>query len=152
MIAELEDVEFTNPLYKSIYEAFVAGAARGEAIGTLYFMEHGTSEIRAVVAELTTPRYEVSKNWGGEWQIFFPHEKEILHDMAYSNVLRLKFRMIQKLMEDNLDQMKSAGDNTAEFEKYFTIHEQLVAAQKELAVALGIVIPGGGRPAFGASK
>jgi DNA primase len=112
-------------------------------------MEHGTSEIRAVVAELTTPRYEASKHWAAEWHIFFPHEKEILHDMAYSNVLRLKFRMIQKLIEDNLNQMKMAGDNTEEFEKYFTIHEQLITAQKELAVVLGIVIPGGGRPAFG---
>jgi DNA primase len=48
--------------------------------------------------------------------------------------------MIQKLMEENLLQMKQAT-NDDDLEKYFTIHEQLKGAEKELASVLGIVIP-----------
>jgi DNA primase len=47
--------------------------------------------------------------------------------------------MIQKLIEDNLQQMKLAG-NEEDMEKFFTIHEQLKGAEKELAVVLGIVV------------
>jgi DNA primase len=103
-------------------------------------MERSSDEVKSAVAELTTPRYETSKHWGDKYHIYFPHEKEVLNDMAYSNVLRLKFRMIQKLMEENLQQMKVAG-NEEDMEKYFTIHEQLKGAEKELASVLGIVVP-----------
>ena len=140
MLAELEDVEFTTPVFKEIYQAFHDGAGRGEILSTLYFMEHGSSEVKRIVAELTTSRYETSKHWSDKFHIYFPHEREVLQDMAYSNVLRLKFRMIQKLMEENLQQMKQAP-NEEDMEKYFTIHEQLKGAEKELASMLGIVVP-----------
>jgi DNA primase len=140
MLAELEDVEFSNPVYKEIYAAFREGASRGEILDTLYFMEHGSPEVKRAVAELTTARYETSKHWSDKFHIYFPHEREVLHDMAYSNVLRLKFRMIQKLIEENLQQMKQAT-NDEDMEKYFTIHEQLKGAEKELASVLGIVVP-----------
>jgi DNA primase len=140
MLTELEDVEFTNPVYAQIYQQFREGFERGEVPDTLYFMERSSDEVKSAVAELTTPRYETSKHWGDKYHIYFPHEKEVLNDMAYSNVLRLKFRMIQKLMEENLQQMKVAG-NEEDMEKYFTIHEQLKGAEKELASVLGIVVP-----------
>jgi DNA primase len=140
MLSELEDVEFTNPVFKEIYAAFHEGAGRGEILSTLYFMEHGSSEVKRIVAELTTFRYETSKHWSDKYHIYFAHEREVLQDMAYTNVLRLKFRMIQKLMEENLQQMKQAS-NEEDLEKYFTIHEQLKGAEKELASVLGIVVP-----------
>lgn len=139
MMAELEDVEFVNPVYKEIYLVFREGAERGEVRDPLYFMEHGSATARNMVAELTTSRYETSKSWGEEFHIYFPHEREILQDVAYTNVLRLKFRMIQKLMEENLQQMKVATTEE-DLEKHFTIHEQLKGAEKELAVMLGIVV------------
>jgi DNA primase len=140
LLTELEDVDFTNPVYKEIYEAFRQGAERGEIIDTFYFMEHGTEQVKKAVTDLITTRYETSKNWSEKYHIHFPHEKEVLQEVAYSNVLRLKFRMIQKLMDENLQQMKVAVDET-DLDKYFTIHEQLKNAEKELANVLGIVIP-----------
>jgi DNA primase len=140
MMAELEDVEFTNPVYKAIYDGFKQGAEKGEVVDTLYFMEHSPEAVKNTVAELTTSRYETSKHWGDKYHIYFPHEREILNDVAYSNVLRLKFRMIQKLIEENLQQMKQAP-NEGDLEKYFTIHEQLKNAEKDLAAVLGIVVP-----------
>lgn len=140
IITELEDVEFVSPVYKEIYQQFRLGLERGEVLDTLYFMENGSDVVKNAVAELTIPRYETSKHWGDKYHIYFPHEREVLNDMAYSNVLRLKFRMIQKLMEENLQQMKVAI-NDEDMEKYFTIHEQLKGAEKELASVLGIVVP-----------
>ena len=140
MMTELEDVEFTNPVYKEIYRHFKEGAHTGKVIDTLHFMEHGSEAVKQAVAELTTQRYETSKHWSDKYRIHVPHEKEVLHDMAFTNVLRLKFRLIQKLTEDNLQQMKNAA-NEEDLEKYFTIHEQLKGAEKELATLLGIVVP-----------
>jgi DNA primase len=140
MVTELEDVEFTNPVYKAIYTEFRTAAERGQALDTLYFMENSEEAVKNTVAELTTSRYETSKYWGDKYHIYFPHERDILNDLAYSNVLRLKFRMIQKLIEENLQQMKSATSED-DLEKFFTIHEQLKGAERELATVLGIVVP-----------
>jgi DNA primase len=140
MLTELDDVEFTNPVYNEIYKSFKDGAEAGKVVDTLYFMENGSDAVKQEVAELTTSRYETSKHWSEKYHIYFPDEKDILHDLAYTNVLRLKFRLIQKLTEDNLLQMKQAT-NEDDLEKYFTIHEQLKGAEKELANLLGIVVP-----------
>jgi DNA primase len=140
MLTELDDVAFTNPVYEEIYRGFKEGAEAGRVVDTFYFMEHGSEAVKQEVADLTTARYETSKHWSEKYHIYFPEEKEVLHDLAYTNVLRLKFRLIQKLTEDNLLQMKLAT-NEEDMEKYFTIHEQLKGAEKELAALLGIVVP-----------
>jgi DNA primase len=139
LMAELEDVEFISPLYKEIYLIFKKGLTEGHVIDTFYFMENSSEQIRGAVTELMTTRYETSKSWSEKYRIYFPHEKEILHEVAYSNVLRLKFRLIQKLIDENLGQMKLAKTEP-DLEKYFTIHEQLKNAEKELASVLGIVV------------
>lgn len=139
MLTELEEVEFVNPVLREIYETFRQAAERGQIIDTLYFMEHSSEPVKRAVADLTTNRYEVSKLWGDKFHIQIPHEKEVIHEAAYSNVLRLKFRLIQKYMEDNLAQLKLATSEE-DLEKYFSIHENLKNAEKELAVALGIVV------------
>jgi DNA primase len=139
MLTELEDVEFSNPIFKEIYTMFREGADRHVVVDTLYFMEHGSPSVKSMVADLTTSRYHTSKHWSDKYHIFFPHEKEVIHDVAYTNILRLKFRLIQRLMEENLAEMKQAGDDT-DMEKYFTIHEQLKGAEREIAGILGIVI------------
>jgi DNA primase len=44
------------------------------------------------------------------------------------------------MTEDNLQQMKNAT-NEEDLERFFTIHEQLKGAEKDLAGMLGIVVP-----------
>lgn len=139
MLTELEEVEFTNPVFNEIYQTFRKAANENIAADTLYFMEHCSDEAKRMVATLTTFRYEASKHWSEKYDIHFPQEKEIVQNAAYTNVLRLKFRLIQKLIEDNLQEMRKAT-NDDDLEKYFTIHEQLKGAEKEIAGLLGIVV------------
>jgi DNA primase len=139
MLTELDEIQFSNPVFKEIYDTFRRGAERNQVVDTLYFMEHSSEQVKQMVADLTTFKYETSTHWSEKYHIFFPHEKDIVKDLAYTNVLRLKFRVIQKLMEDNLVQMKNSS-NDSDLEKYFTIHEQLKGAEKDIAQILGIVI------------
>jgi DNA primase len=139
ILTELEDVEFTNPVLKDIFVMIKGAAERGEVVDTLYFMENGTPAVKSAVADLTTNRYETSKHWADKYHIYITNEKDILQDVAYTNILRLKFRLIQKLIEENLTKLKGATSET-DLENYFTIHEQLKGAEKEIASVLGIVV------------
>jgi DNA primase len=139
MLTELEDVEFSHPVLSEIYQLFKKGASEKVTVDTMYLMENGSTEARRMVAELTTSKYETSKHWSSKYHIYFPQEQEIVQNVAYTNVLRLKFRLIQKLMEENLAQLKQTTSEE-DLERHFTIHEQLKGAEKEIAGTLGIVI------------
>lgn len=139
LIHEMDDVTFTNPVYKIIFETFKENARVGLPTDELFFVEHGTDEVKKAVAELMINRYHASGWWSEKYRIYFPHEKEVIHDMAYSNVLRYKFRAIQKMIDENLLKIKST-DNPEEQDQYLTIHQQLKNAEREVAQTLGIVV------------
>jgi DNA primase len=132
LLHELEDVEFTNPVFHEIYNSFKQGLAKGEVLDNQYFIRNGSDPVKRAVTDLITPRYETSQHWGEKFHIYFPKEHDILNEMALTNVLRLKFRVVQKMMEDNLQvvrQTETSG-NWDELEK----------AETELAGLLGIVV------------
>ncbi|MCU0357310.1 MAG: DNA primase [Cyclobacteriaceae bacterium] len=139
MLYELEEVEFTNPVYKEIFEEFRRKAAEGIRLDNFYFLENGSEEVKRTVADLMTSRYETSPHWSEKFHIYFAHEKEVLKNVSMSNVLRLKFRLIQKMMEDNLQDLK-ASTREEDIDRYLQIHSNLKEMEKEVANELGIVI------------
>jgi DNA primase len=142
LVHELDDVEFTNPAYKEIYLQFRNGLERGDVINNEYFIRNGSDEVRRVVTSLITSRHDVSTHWGDKYKIFIPKEQDVLEKMAMSNVLRLKFRMVQRMMEDNLAEIKKAetADNMDALDEALGMQEGLKQAERELAGLLGIVV------------
>lgn len=142
LLHELEDVEFTNEVFKSIYQKFKEAAHHHQQIKSDYFLHEGNDVIKSAVSELITSRYDISPHWGDKFHIHIPKEKDMLNEMALSNVLRLKFRVVQKMMEDNLQKVKNAesSGNWDELDKVLEIQTGLKKAESELAGSLGIVV------------
>jgi DNA primase len=142
LLQELEDVEFTNPVFREIYDVFKEGLAKGEKIDNQYFIRNGSDPVKRAITDLITVRYETSQHWTNKFKIYFPKEDEILNEMALSNVLRLKFRVVQRMMEDNLQLVKQAevAGNWDELDKALDTQSGLKKAETELADMLGIVI------------
>jgi DNA primase len=139
LLSELDDVEFINPVYREIFDAFKTGSESDTRIDNFYFLENGSDPVKRAVADLMTSRYETSPHWSDKYHIYFPHEKEVIHDVAMSNVLRLKFRLIQKMMEENLKDLKASKDDIT-VDKHLAIHAQLKESERQLASFLGIVV------------
>ncbi|ELR68525.1 DNA primase [Fulvivirga imtechensis AK7] len=139
LLQQLEDVEFSTPVYREILDIFKKKLTEGQVVDSQYFISHCSSEIKKEVVDLMTERHEVSPNWNDKFQIFVPHEHDILENVVFTNVLRLKFRVIQKLIMDNLKKMKGAA-NEEDQDKHFKIHSELKKSEMELAKVLGIVI------------
>ena len=95
-----------------------------------------------MVTELITPRYATSQHWGEKFHIYFPKENDVLNELALNNVLRLKFGVVQKMMEENLMAVKQAeiGGDWDELDKALEMQTGLKKAESELAGLLGIVI------------
>lgn len=139
LLEQLDDVEFATPVYREVLQIFKDKLAEGQVVDSQYFIDNCSSEIKKEVVDLMTERHEVSPNWNNKFQIFVPHEHDILENVVFTNVLRLKFRVIQKLVMENLAKMKEAP-NEEETDRHFKIHSELKKSEMELAKTLGIVI------------
>lgn len=139
LIHELDDVEFSNPVYREIIEIFKQSLQTPKTISTDFLISEGSREVAQAVAELITDRYEVSEWWESKYKIHIPTEEEVLDRAAEGNVLRLKFRLVQKMIEENLQKLKDAKTED-EVDNYFGIHERLKIIERELSSSLGIVI------------
>jgi len=139
---ELDDVTMTNPVYRQIYEEFKKGITQGAVPDSQHFLQHGSEEIKRAVTDLITVRYDLSAHWGDKYKIFIPRDEEMINQLALSNVLRLKFRVVQKMMEENLQKVKQAekGGSWEELEEVLVAQTGLKEAEQELAKLLGIVI------------
>ena len=142
LLNELEDVEFSNPIFKQVFEEFKSGLAKGQIPDSQYFLQHGNDEMKRAVTGLITHRYETSQHWGDKYKIFIPKENDVLNELALTNVLRLKFRVVQKMMEENLIAVKHAEEKSDwdELDKALETQAGLKRAESELAGMLGIVV------------
>lgn len=142
LLHELEDVQFSNKVFREIHDTFEAQLKKGKVPDSRYFLEAGSPEVQQVVTALITDRYEISPHWKEKYHIYFPHEGEILKDVALTNVLRLKFRVVQKMMEENLAKVRTSEEegNWDEVEKCLMRQEGYKTAERELAKLLGIVV------------
>ena len=141
LMHELEDVKFTNVVFVEIYNSFQKMLREGKKIDSQYLMQHGSNEVKKIITDLITSRYEISPHWRDK-HIYVPNESEVLPDMALTNVLRLKFRVVQKMMEANLLQIRNAeqAGSLEDVEKYLEQQNGLKNAERELASVLGIVV------------
>ncbi len=138
LLHELEDVEFSNDVFKEIYKQFKNGYSKGQRIDSEFFLQNGSDPVKRMVTDLVTQRYDTSKHWSEKYQIFFPKDGEELGKKALANVLHLKYRVVQKWIEENKEKIKFVN-NIKEEDELMERQTELKRIDMELAEQLGIV-------------
>ncbi len=138
LLKELEDVEFQTPLYSEIYKIFKDQLKEGHIIDADYYIQNSPPEIKNEIIDLITQRYEISDNWGNK-KIYVPKEEELLNRSAYENIIRLKHKIIKKLLDDNMKEMKRLKDDD-EIERLQKVNIELNKIKVELGKKLGIIV------------
>ncbi|TRX61703.1 DNA primase [Fulvivirga sp. M361] len=140
LIEELREIEFITPIFKTIFEIFQEQHASGNMIDSQYFIRNASNEIKKEVIDLTAVRREVSPIWTDKHQIQIPHEQDFLDHTVYQNITRLKRNIVQKLIEENKENLRDVTD-PLEMDRLFEIQKKLKASEMELSKVLGTVIP-----------
>ena len=140
-ISEFEDLEFTNHTYSKIYHEFYEAKGKGDLIDSAYFLNNGSEDVKKLIAELTTRKHYVSPHWADKYHIIFHDEKEKIHEHAHQNVLRRKYRYVQRLIEENKEKLKDAEKSKSieEIDELVETQTRLKNADVEIAKQLGIV-------------
>ena len=138
---ELEEVEFVTPIYSEIFNSFREALKEGAVVDADFFIKNGSQEVRKEVINLVHEKYEPSSHWLEKFKIYVPIESEDskLERVAYTNILRLKQRVVRKLVEENLVKLERAQTEPAQTEAQ-KVHQELKSAENEIAKELGNVI------------
>lgn len=139
VLSEIEDIEFTIPIYKRILDLIKEDFEKLGVLRESNFISNPDAEIRNEAIALITSRYSISEKWA-RYEIFVPKDEDLLSNMGYLIIMRLKFRSLKFLVKENMLEMKKAEENKEDIIPFLQIHKQLKEAERELASILGIVI------------
>jgi DNA primase len=139
ILTEIDGIEFQTPIYSRILDIFKNQLRMGNIVGADYFVRHWDAAIQAETINLLANKYEISENWENKYQIYIPLEKDMLSHAAFTNILRLKQRIVQDKIAANMKSFASAHTE-AEQERVMRIHMQLKEIEKQIAGYLGNVV------------
>lgn len=143
LLAETQDLEFETPVYEKILLTYRQILRRGEVPSVDLFIRQKDEEMRQVIIDLVTPRHEVSNHWHERHQIFINTESDNLSLTGFKSILRLKRRVVQKMMEEAKQKIKSAESDLeadVKIDELQKIYFELKKVQLEIDKELGIVI------------
>ena len=137
-LREIEDVDFTNESYIEIIKTFKHEFSKDNIIDINYFFSEEYESIKNEVIDLSTSKYEISNKWKDKFNIHVSEESDSLKKTTYNNILRLKFRLVKKMINDNLNNLNNESENINE-EEIMKIHNKLKSTEMEIAKQLGNV-------------
>ena len=135
---EIEDVEFENKNYLEIIEVFKREFKKDKIIDINYFLTDEFSALKDDIIDLSANKYEISKKWRDKFNIYVSEETDSLKKTTYTNILRLKFRLIRKMINDNMQNLNTS-DKVNIDEETIKMHNKLKSAEIDIAKKLGNV-------------
>lgn len=135
---EIEDVAFENKNYIKIIDVFKAELEKGNIIDINYFLNEDYKDLKMDIIDLSASKYELSDKWKNKFNIHVTDESDDLKKSTYSNILRFKFRLIKKMINENL-QILNSNINFEKQQETIKIHNKLKSAEMDIAKQLGNV-------------
>ena len=135
---EIEDIEFENKNYLKIIEVFKNEFKKNKVIDINHFLDGKYKDIKEDIIDLSANKYEISKQWKDKFNIHVTDEIDSLKKTTYTNILRLKFRLIRKMIKDNMQNL-SKSDMVNIDKETIELHSKLKSAEIEIAKQLGNV-------------
>ncbi|MDH5476437.1 MAG: DNA primase [Cyclobacteriaceae bacterium] len=142
ILSELEEIDFKTQVYKEMLQLFKDHLDKGNVINAEYLVHNAPHHIKNEAVDMISEKYLLSKEWEDKFEIIVPDEKANLGKMVEGNILRLKFRLVQQMIDEKMDDIKRSNENTSHSEVEASLKQFNVLKQAEIQIAkqLGIVI------------
>jgi DNA primase len=138
IISELEnEIEFSNPNYQLIFDAYCQALAKEELLKQEFFTLHKNPNVSRLAADIISSPHSMSKRWK-DHGIYTETEDMQLKPAVETAIYSLKIAKIGELIHDKNEQLKTATEDT-EFEVLSEINT-LSKLKKEISAKLGRTI------------
>ncbi|TGE20010.1 DNA primase [Hymenobacter elongatus] len=141
LFGQLEETTIQTPIYADLLHLCRQELEEGRWPDVRTFIQHGRADIRSMVSDLATEKYELSPNWSTH-QIYVPREIDQLQQACDNAILRLNKVNVQRELSIRLEALRHPMDELALLETLHTI-KLLKKMDDELGNMLGTVIPRG---------
>jgi len=111
---------------------------QNKVIDINHFLSDKYKDLKDDVIDLSANKYEISKQWKDKFNIHVTEETDTLKKTTYTNILRLKFRLIRKMIKNNLQNFDKS-DKMKIDEDTIKLHNKLKSAEIDIAKKLGNV-------------
>jgi DNA primase len=133
-----DELEFTNLIYKQIFEDVKDLIERGEEVAERYFVYHDHAGVRELAVDIFTSRYELSKVWKRkEAHVELPGEN--LGFEVPKTLLSYKMMVVEKALSQlrtNLEDAEKKRDIDV-LNQVLVRLQRLEGVKRELSVGLG---------------
>jgi DNA primase len=139
LFSQLDDTPIRTPLYADMLHLCRQEMEQGRWPEVRTFIQHSRGDIRGLVSDLATEKYELSPNWSTH-QIYVPRELDQLQQACDNAILRLNKVNVQRELSARLDSLREPLDEETLME---TLHAVKLLKQMDdqLGNMLGTVIP-----------
>jgi len=133
-----DELEFTNLVYKQIFEDVKDLIERGEDVAERYFVYHDQAAVRELAVDIFTSRYELSKVWKRK-EAYVELPGENLGFEVPKTLLSYKMMVVEKA----LAQLRKDLEVSEKKEDLETLNQVLARIQslekvkRELSIGLG---------------
>ena len=133
-----DELEFTNLVYKQIFEDVKDLIERGEEVAERYFVYHDHAGVRELAVDIFTSRYELSKVWKRK-EAYVELPGENLGFEVPKSLLSYKMMVIEKalsLLRKDLEENEKKQDIEA-LNQIIVRIQSLERIKRELSIGLG---------------
>jgi hypothetical protein len=133
-----DELEFTNLVYKQIFEDVKDIIGRGDAIAERYFVYHDHAGVRELAVDIFTSRYELSKVWKRK-ESYVEMPGENLAFEVPKSLLSYKMMVVEKALNQLRTDLQSIEKekNIDSINQIMVRLQSLEGVKRELSVRLG---------------
>jgi DNA primase len=142
LLNQLDDTTLKTPLYAEMWEICRQELLEGRFPDVRLMMQHEREDIRTLISDLATERYEISPNWRTK-EIYVFNEVDLPKLACDNAVLRLNKVHVQRELDRAMDRLRQPGLADVEMFEILGAIKHLKQLDNQLADMLGTVIPRG---------
>lgn len=134
---ETDDVTYVDKKHQDIVDRYRAALLQDESFRMEDFIKSLPDELRNYIAEFVIQKYEISEGWK-KHKIYVGDEYD-LNEAPLKAIMQLKLGIIQKMLSDNLEKLKTTRDK-AEEEGLLEVQYKIDQYKNAVGIELGRIV------------
>jgi DNA primase len=140
LLEELDGVLFQMPLFNKLMEICKTEFKNSNSLKPEFYLHHTDEEIQRFAIDCSSEKHNLSTTWKDRHEIKVVNEAEMLEDLAYKNVLRLRKVYNDQRLQESLDLMANFQGDPNDMNDLLVNFIRLKEVQKNISQELGTVI------------
>lgn len=140
LLEELDGVLFQMPLFNKLMEICKTEFKNSNSLKPEFYLHHTDEEIQRFAIDCSSEKHNLSTTWKDRHEIKVTNEAEMLEDLAYKNVLRLRKVYNDQRLQESLDLMANFQGDPNDMNDLLVNFIRLKEVQKNISQELGTVI------------